>query len=159
MSAQLCGEWHMVDETQERRRARWRRNKRAAREAGRPTASPPTAKVFQEVLEERDRLAADRSVTASWRHAWFYKPGTEVKALGFAADVWAAKTILSYEFGLEEASPTRIARWLSRNGRTHGYAPASLRVMVYRALDRIQKAQNDPLSPWPEFPETPPEAQ
>jgi hypothetical protein len=57
--------------------------------------------------------------------------------LPFVADVWAAKTLLKAS-GIARVTPTRIASWLIDNGRAHGYAETSVRLMVYKALESIK---------------------
>jgi hypothetical protein len=135
-----AGLWRVVsdDPKREQQRARWLRNKRAARERATiaPVALSPT--YVAEVLAERDRRVAialplwgyhtTRPIDANVAHG----------AGAFAADVWAARTLLERQLGVGRATPTRIVRWLEATERTHGYAPNSLRPMVYRAMGTIE---------------------
>ena len=116
----------------EKDRARWKRNKRAerARKAASPPREPPDDMIAA-IMAERDKRSADRS---PWRHwVWSY----EDKAMAFIADVWAAKTILEWQHGSIRVTPAKIVRRLPDLANKYGYTAASLRVMIYRALHRI----------------------
>jgi hypothetical protein len=135
-----------VDGEVRQRRARWRRDKRVqrSRTAQQPRTLP--AQVVEAIMEERNRRAADSYAAQAWRSASYMKDGTQEKATGFVADVWAAQTLLTLQFGACNATPTRIARWLTAAGKDQGYAAGSLRVMVYRALERVRIAES---TSWP----------
>lgn len=146
----------MGDQNIEKRRARWRRNKRTARAEAVRTARPLPPGLLTAVLAERDRRASDTRITMRWRWPSFIKSEAAEKAVAFVADVWAAKTLLEWQHGEGSGKPTRIARWLADNEATHGYADSSLRVMAYRALDRLKIAESDDGlamddEPWPKF--------
>lgn len=122
-------------------RARWRRNKQAARAKA---ATPPVelpAEFVAAVTEERDRRASreferaifDHPALGYWtknRPNWVNMRHGSWRA--FTADVWAASALLNRQWG--KATPTMIARWLVENGRGQSYKQDSLRPMVYRAL-------------------------
>ena len=134
---------------QDRQRAKWRQNKQAARRRAAPAPRPVPDDLLAFVMAERDRRAvADHYLGMRWRHAHYTKKGTIERACAFVADVWAGKTLLEWQLGVGKVKPTRVARWLAENGRTHGYASSSLRVMVHRALGRIQVAETAPPTPW-----------
>jgi len=129
---------------QERRRARWRRNKRNSRARSAPPQRLPSKELVAKVLAERDRRAVvPGDAEYLWRASWFYKEGTWERATSFVADVWAATTLLEYQFGAGQATPTRVARWLVNNGRAQGYTAGSLRTKVYQARDRIEILEQD----------------
>ena len=71
---------------------------------------------------------------------------------GFVADVWAAKTILSAEWGDKGKSPTRIARWLWAEDLTNDFAQSSIRPRVYAAMKIINELeQHGPTQADPPF--------
>jgi hypothetical protein len=155
----------------ERRRERWRRNKRDAR--ARASAPVPLSPEFVAKVEaERDRRAARVRKLQLWR--WesesIAAPTAQAKSLGrhivagggvFAADVWAARTLIEAERGAGKATPTRIAKSLADSGRWSRYRQGSLRTMVYKALgtaqekgtiDILQETLDDSGEPyWPAF--------
>lgn len=113
----------------------WRRDKRAQRARKKPKPLP-LCPVFREaVLDERDRRAR------SAYHARRMVNGIYVEVAKrlphFAADVWAARTMLRAEWGKPGDSPSRIARWLWEEGRTNYYAQSSIRPRVYAAIKII----------------------
>lgn len=139
----LCYGLHMGTGIDQKKRViRWRRNKRDARARAKPDPTPLAPEFVTSVMAERDRRAADRDVI--WRAWWNGGYEYSERNLPFAADVWAARTLLAKQLGAVKATPTRIARWLAENDRAHGYSVGSLRPMVYRALNRITLAETTP---------------
>lgn len=125
-----------------KQRARWRRNKRAARERRRMKPQPMTDHFLAAVLAERDRRAKlGEESSYVFRPQPFFRKGSWRKAVVFAADVWAATTLLEAKHGAGKATPTRIAAKLEELGLTHGYSELSLRKMVYRARTRINSLE------------------
>jgi hypothetical protein len=153
----------MDDFRQERRRARWRRNKAAARARARPKTHPPSPAFVARVLAERDRRERARWL---WDHpelGYWKRRDLWVNAgswggrnmwIEFVADVWTARTLLEKEFGAGKATPTRIARWLMENDRRHGYAESSLRPKVYQArafveaIEALPRGSDDDQACW-----------
>jgi hypothetical protein len=128
----------------ERKRARWRRNKAAARARSSPPQGAPSPELVARVFAERDsRAVVPRDAGFLWRYSAFFKEGSWQKATAFAADVWAATVLLEHQFGVGQATPTRIARWLINNGRDHGYTIGSIRTQVYQARKRIKVLEQD----------------
>lgn len=123
----------------ERRRARWRRNKQAERARKKQKRREPSPKFVDAVFAERDRRASLQSASSyTFRHPSFTKEGTWERAIRFTADVWAASMLVEAEFGIGEATPTRIKGKLQQLGWTHDYSDQSLRKMIYRARERIE---------------------
>lgn len=131
-----------MPEDRTRQQDRWRRNKRdeRARNSIYPVRLPPE---FQEsVLQERDRRISQTPYVGSyWRTSDFFALGAFAKALQFAADVWAADTVLEARWGPKGGKPSRVAAWLEEFGYPHGYTPASLRKMIPTARERVRILQ------------------
>lgn len=136
----------MMDDPQgERRRARWLRNKRAARARVNPKPLIITTEFVNltaRILAERDRRRSEDAARWMWgclRSANLkYVGKRQSDWLSFVVDVWAAAKILEVRLGpTAKITPTKIAALLSANDCAHGYSPASLRPMVYRALPFI----------------------
>ncbi len=133
---------------QDKRRDRWRRNKKAARDRKTTSESKPSAAFMRRVMKARDRRTqVSSNVHWLWRPSGYFEAASWEKAIGFAADVWLAKTVLSKQIGHDSVSPTRISRWLTDHGRDWGYSANSLRKMVYAALERIELLQTNG-EPW-----------
>jgi hypothetical protein len=115
-----------------------RRGDEAFGMSSQPPARDRPPDFISHVMAERDRRAADPYVTGLWRWADNQKKGRQHKMTAFVADVWAASVLLEWREGAENATPTRIAQWMTENGRTYGYPPGSLRTMIYRARKRIE---------------------
>lgn len=79
-----------------------------------------------------------------WRHPDLAAVAYRWTHLKLSADVWAAKVVLREQYGRHCASPTKIVNWLVGQGFTHRCKPSSLRTMVYRAIDKIERLQNEP---------------
>ena len=126
-------------------RARWRRAKREVRARKRRTRLLITqefAEFAEEVMRERSRRASPES--AYWINCHptlnfdlHDKRKRKGSWLAFLADVWAAQTILGWQYGTDNVSPTKIARWLEHAGLDHGYNASSLRPLLYPALRAI----------------------
>ncbi len=83
-----------------------------------------------------------------WVRESYWQEGMREQATGFVADVWAARVLLTWQLGAAKATPTKIARWLTERGKGCGYTTGSLRVMVHRALRRIEVAEAAEPNPW-----------
>lgn len=119
----------------EKRRARWRRNKRDERARKAPLPRDPLpAEVVERIWAERDRRFAKRMWIVYYYHP--YNRGGR-GTFEFQCDVWAARTELTYQLGLVTVSSGKIARLLRERGLTHGYADRSLKTMIWRALRAI----------------------
>lgn len=68
--------------------------------------------------------------------------------MAFLADVWAAKVLLEWQFGVGKATPTKIAKKLTAQNLTYGYTDNSLRVMIYRSRDRMALLEGRLPSPY-----------
>lgn len=122
----------------EKQRARWRRNKKAARERSKPTERVPDANFKRRVkLERNRRIRTGIKGSPGWREGEYFDKDALTKAVTFAADVWEATILIEYQLGQGKATPTRIAHWLSENCKDQGYSAQSLRKMVYVARERI----------------------
>ena len=143
-----------VPESVKARRERWRLAKRAQR--GSPVITVrPVSPVFKlAVLAERDRRIERRYL--DWLELdvpdfeFFWRKSR------FAANVWAARTLLVAELGEAGNSPSRIARWLRDEGLAGAYSEGSVRPMVYDAFEVINvlesvcmKGSNEPF--WAPF--------
>lgn len=119
--------------------ARWKRNKAAERARKEDYPKILSEDFTARVLGERNRRAAVREfadyVIRPGYH--FFEPGTFERAIQFAADVWAADTWLTAEWGPKGAMPRRVADWLDAHAAPHGYTDKSLPKMVRRARIRI----------------------
>lgn len=121
-------------------RESWRLAKRAQRGSPVITARPVSSDFKQAVLAERDRRKKrnyrdwarlrDLDYEMMWRKSQF------------AADVWAARELLVAELGEAGNSPTRIAKWLWREGLSGAYAESSVRPMVYEAFEVIKDLES-----------------
>lgn len=133
----------MDDPKTERRRERWRRNKRDARMRAKPVRLCLSPELDAQLMVERDQRAA--IATRCWHHRHTHQLGYDVgRNAEFAADVWAARALLERELGPNMATPTRISRWLVQSDRTHSYAANSLRPMIYFALKLIYALETKP---------------
>lgn len=143
---------------EDKRRARWRRNKRSQRE--RKKASPrPLPRGFElRVWDERDRRVA-----AAFRGIWCwpesrYLSGDRLnRAVGLAADVWATDVLFKARLGGDKPSAALVCEALKRSGRTYGYTDGSLRKLIAKARERVRLLEitGDPWKPgevfWPPF--------
>lgn len=133
---------------QDKRRARWQRNKRAERARRSPYPRILPNEFKDRVLKERD-LRVDEAMRADTvirpGHS-FFEPGTYERAIRFAADVWAADTWLKGEWGTKGAMPRRVAAWLAMHGGPHSYTEKSLPKMIRKARERVVQLER-PL-PW-----------
>lgn len=128
----------MVDEiTKRRQRERWKANKRAQRERAKPQPADLPVDFIAAVMAEREKRADLCRHLYSFAHRHLLGRNVCSGAGAFTADVWAAQTILEKEWGPGHATPTRIANMLWEHDVTHYYARASMRPMVYRALETI----------------------
>lgn len=122
----------------EKQRARWKRNKKAARDRSKPAENPICAGFKRRVRTERNRrIRIGIKGSPGWREGHYFDEGALTKAVTFAADVWEATTLIERQYGKGKATPTRIASWLLEHDRDQGYSPQSLRKMVYVARERI----------------------
>lgn len=133
---------------QDKRRARWQRNKQAERARRSPYPRILPNEFRDRVLDERDlrvddALRADTVIRIG--HA-FYEPRTYERAIRFAADVWAADTWLREEWGSKGAMPRRVRTWLEEHGAPHGYSEKSLPKMLRKARGRIEQLERP--QPW-----------
>lgn len=115
----------------QKRRERWRRNKKAERARRQVGCAPVDAAIVAKVTAERDwryRAAAD----------YFLSGAVAEKTVHFTVDVWVAQTILEFQGGSGLATPTRISTWLRSIGKDYGYTEGALRKMIYRARDKIK---------------------
>ncbi len=145
-----------IDE--EKRSARWLRNKQALRERARikPLLIDPLFEA--RVLQERDRrISKEYQGIGFFPNRNFLMGESADRAFAFAADVWAAETLLEAEWGTGNATPTRIRDKLTAMDRTHDYTQGSLRKMIYIALQRVRQLETtvDPCDTvemiWPAF--------
>lgn len=147
---------------QEKRRARWRRNK--ADERRRKTAGqqhPPIDPGFERsIWAERDkrlrtfpwnlpRLADGRS-----HHRRMYE-----ETYDLVCDVWAVETLLMTQRDGAKVSDGKIADWLYGSGKTHDVKLSSLRTKVWRARKVVRYLEEAPARDgngpfWPKFPES-----
>ena len=123
--------------------ARWQRNKATERARKSHYPKPLSEDFTAHVLSERDRRAAVREFAEFVIRPghYFFEPGTFERAIQFAADVWAADTWLTAEWGPNGAKPRRVARWLEAYGAPHGYSENSLPKMIRRARVRISRLE------------------
>lgn len=123
-----------VEASREKQRARWRRNKRAERLRKRPAGHRPLSPdLIERIWVERDQRLANYPLFL-WNHPnWHWGRGSNA----FQCDVWAVRTLLEWELGIKKISDGKIARWMVEHDLTHGYRPASLRTMVWRAREAI----------------------
>ena len=134
----------------EKQRARWKRNKRAARKRSEPVERVPNASFKRRVRTERNRrVKSGLGISPAWRDGHYFDTIAQDKAVTFAADVWEATVLIEYALGRGKASPPRIARHLIDCGKDQGYSDQSLRKMVYVARDRIafMESSIDPAKP------------
>lgn len=142
-----------VISTEGKRRARWRRNKRAERERKRiPAPAELDPAIAEHVWRERDKRAQLFPEWLCFLPGWHQGRGSEA----FQCDVWAAQTMLELQHGARKISDGMIARWMIENDLTHGYMPNSLRTMVRRAREAIEVLEKGTMrthkSPaWPPF--------
>jgi hypothetical protein len=142
-----------ADPRQEKKRGRWRRNKRVERARKKtPPPLPPSEEFVWRVMAERDRRRENYPYWLTWNIDWHDGRGT----FEFQTDVWSARTILAAQFGKSNVTAGKIARWMSGQGLNHGYKPNSLRTMVYRALEAIEIMETyatprRPVPHWPAF--------
>lgn len=133
----------VTDSKREKARARWQKNKEDERKRKAPPPPPSIPKDLEEhILAERDRRASNDGAFWQWR--WEHDETGKGKA--FVADVWAAVTLLEWQLGVGKAKPAKVAEWLRDQGRDHGYTPATLRVLIYRARQRVSQMESP--SPW-----------
>ena len=140
------------------RRAQWKRNKRVERERNKRSPHPLDPKFERKVWDERDERAA-----AAYRGAWCwpesrYLSGERlIRAVGLAADVWAADVLFAAQWDGEKPSATLVSETLKRSGRTHGYTDGSLRKLIAKARERVRllETTGEPWKPnevfWPPF--------
>lgn len=131
-----------------KQQARWRRNKEAERR--RNVASPcevPTP-FIQAVFEERDKRRAVSGIagTVMRPHHNFHEQRTFEQAITFAANVWAADTILEAQWGQRGSKPRRVAEWFEREGIAHSYSAQSFPKMLRKARERIKRLEEP--QPW-----------
>lgn len=128
----------MSDEiSKQRERERWKLNKRAQRERAKHHRADLPVDFIAMVMAERDKRAGICRFLYSFEHRFLFARNVYSGHGAFSADVWAAKAILEQEGGQGFATPTRIANMLWEHGVTHDYVRASMRPMVYRALETI----------------------
>ncbi|HTN60942.1 MAG TPA: hypothetical protein VL147_05240 [Devosia sp.] len=133
----------MTEEQREKARARWRRNKANERKRNaRPGPPDVPVDLLDQVITERNR----RAKGDGW-WSWHWEHNENGMGIGFVADVWAAVTLLEWQLGKGKAKPAKIAKWLSDHGCEHRYSQTSLRIMIYRARNRIIQMESPP--PWP----------
>lgn len=148
MSALLDAEVVAIDE--EKRRARWRRNKSAQRDRARPQPRPLNSDFVRRVYAERDRRVELASLGAArWPEATYLFGARLGRAVGLAADVWLAETLHEEVWGRGTASAARICRLLQQMGRTHGYSEGTLRKFIPKARKRIRFLETSG-EPWQE---------
>lgn len=142
----------LLEEAQEKRRARWKRNKRAERKRKRPPMSAKlSADSISEVWQERERRAEAHPGWITFNAKWRGGRGS----WEFQCDSWAVRTLLQLEFWPRKVTAGKVARWMWSNDLQHGYNQASLRTMVYRAfeaidiLESVTNKAGDPF--WPPF--------
>lgn len=130
--------------SQELKRARWRRNKRAERERRRPL--PPSelpVEVLSAIEEESSlRLRKGKPPDLQFNitdHGW----GSHA----FHCDVWSVRTRLRAQRPGARITAGTVARWMAENGLSYGYKASSLRTMVYRAFNAISAMEQPNLSP------------
>jgi len=124
----------------EKQRERWRRNKRAQRDREKRTPLTPEAgpaDYVEAVFRERDRRANLDHAGYLLRYSHYFAPGSWEKAIGFAADVWAASEVVKARYGSDRATVRAIREQLEEWGRTHDYKRDSLRAMIRKAQRRI----------------------
>ncbi len=139
-----CDTPRETDGMQAKRRARWRRNKRAARARLRkPIPTPLDLAVIEQIFAERDRRSD------VYRIPWTMHFGAHNHGWGthdFHFDVWATRTVLERMHGERKISDGLIANWLAENGLAHGYAhggrSSSLRTMVSRARKAVEQLES-----------------
>lgn len=135
----------------ENRRLLWRNKKRAQRERLKSKQNPPNKSFEKRIMDERNRRVKDGMVAEpNWRYSWYRDEALFEKAVCFSADVWASIQLIEQRSGNSSATPTAIARWLTERELTYGYAPASLRKMVYKARERIEFFETHYWPPSPE---------
>ncbi|WP_417612108.1 hypothetical protein [Parasphingorhabdus sp.] len=123
----------------EKRRARWLRNKRAARERDRPTPEAIDPDFEAAVFEERDaRASINHRAARLFRQGFSLITDPNAKAIKFAADVWAAETLINAQWGSGSATPTSIKNLLKEWNKTYGYTDESLRKVIYKARKRVK---------------------
>ena len=144
------------DARRQRRRARWRRNKRAERSRNaKPLAALSDKRVEAEIWKEcaarKERYPQYFSNVYDWRN------GRGRGSFEFQCDVWAVRTLLEHTYDDRRSiSDGKIARWMIQNDLSHGYKEGSLRTMVWRARQAIAIMETTPLfgasEPfWPPF--------
>ncbi len=112
-------------------------------------------------MQERDRRSSKEfHAIALLPYGNSLRGDTADRAFAFASDVWAAETLLEAQWGVGNATPTRIRDKLTTMDRTHGYTHESLRKMIYIARQRVRQleTQVEPLGMvemiWPPFDST-----
>ncbi len=145
------------DQKREKQRKYWRERKAEQRRRQPPLQQPtePSDEFIDLVFAEREyRLQREYKM---WRHPDLGTLAYRYTQLKFSADVWAAIVVLEEKHGVGEASPTRIAEWLFLRGFDHGCSKRSLRTMVYRAFEKIDRLKSETYLPdpsevvWPPF--------
>ena len=118
----------------EKRRARWRRNKRAERACRQPEPlSLPTEDFQARVWAERDCRRANLPRCVWWDRSWRDGRGS----YAFQTDVWAVRTLLEKQHQPCGVTAGMVARRMAAIGLTHDFKLSSLRTMVYRAYQAI----------------------
>jgi len=124
-----------ADARRAKRLARWARNKRAERARNMPPGLRPLKpQQILAVWAERDRRRQNYPHFL-WNHpGWHGGRGS----FEFQTDVWAARTIIRAQTGIDRVTAGKVARWMVANKLDHDYKVSSLRTMVYRALEAIE---------------------
>ena len=117
-----------------KRRARWRRNKRAERARRQPEPLLSSTEEFEaRVWAERDRRRVTRPQCIWWHRSW-----TGGRAsYSFQTDVWAVRTLLEKQHYPRGVTAGMVARRMAAIGLARGFKPSSLRTMVYPAYQAI----------------------
>jgi hypothetical protein len=141
------------DSTARKRRDRWRRNKRDER-ARKAHASPQAldAGIIERIWAERDRRLTSFPTYCFDHPNWHSMQA----ALELHCDVWAVREILKAGGGHKRVTAGKVANLMHSSGLGRDYTPASLRTVVYRAFDLIEKLESmqrrDGSGPiWPPF--------
>lgn len=123
----------------EKRRARWKRNKRASRARDKVGPKQLDSIFEQRVLAERDRRAACAENGAFlWPEVEYLFGDRLTRAASLAADVWMAIALYEAQCGPGTATNAHICRMLKSRGRMNGYTEGSLRKMVPKARERVK---------------------
>lgn len=147
---------------EQKRRARWRRNKEAQRNRTKLAATNEVTineDLAKRVWAERDRRL--RNFPWSLSHLpgrRFYPRRMRESSYPLVCDVWAVEILLQDGQDDKRISDGKIAKWLIANGRSPDVKATSLRTLVGRARIVVRHLEDSPARGghgpfWPKFPE------